>query len=198
MASHNHIPEEDVHIGNNLLSVRTIVAIGIGAAIFVILGRFGSVPSGVPNTNVETAYAVLALLSVIFGPVAGVLIGLIGHAIKDAVMYGSIWFSWVIASGVVGLVIGLAMNKIKVSEGVFGSKEIIQFNLYQIIANVIAWFAVAPLLDILIYAEPVNKVWTQGIVAGVANIVTVGVIGTLLLLAYSKTRTKSASLKKEA
>ena len=27
------------------LSIKTIVAIGIGAAVFMILGRFGSIPS---------------------------------------------------------------------------------------------------------------------------------------------------------
>lgn len=29
----------------NKLSIKTIVAIGIGAAVFMILGRFGSIPS---------------------------------------------------------------------------------------------------------------------------------------------------------
>ena len=42
------------------LSIKTIVAIGIGAAVFMILGRFGSIPSGIPNTNIETSYVVLA------------------------------------------------------------------------------------------------------------------------------------------
>lgn len=46
----------------NKFSIRTIVAVGIGAAIFMILGRFGSIPSGIPNTNIETAYAYLALM----------------------------------------------------------------------------------------------------------------------------------------
>lgn len=181
-----------------MLTVKTIVAIGIGTAVFVILGRFGSIPTGVPNTNIETAYPFLALMSVLFGPIAGVLIGWFGHGIKDAIMYGSPWFSWVIASGIVGLVIGLAANQIKISEGEFGKAEIIKFNIYQVIGNVLAWLLVAPVLDILIYAEPVNKVWTQGIVAGIANIVTVGVIGTILLLAYAKTRTKTGSLSKDA
>ena len=44
----------------NKLSIKTIVAIGIGAAVFMILGRFGSIPSGIPNTNIETCYAFLA------------------------------------------------------------------------------------------------------------------------------------------
>ena len=87
-------------------SIKTIVAIGIGAAVFMVLGRFASIPSGIPNTNIETAYAYLAFMSVIYGPVAGFLIGFIGHALKDLIFYGMPWFSWVIASGVVGLVIG--------------------------------------------------------------------------------------------
>ncbi|WP_040950834.1 ECF-type riboflavin transporter substrate-binding protein [Gorillibacterium massiliense] len=182
----------------NGLSVKTIVAVGIGSALFVILGRFGSIPSGIPNTNIETTYALLALMALLYGPVAGLLIGLIGHTLKDAIFYGSPWFSWVIASAVVGLLIGLASGKIRIHDGEFGRNEIIRFNLYQIIANAIAWFVLAPTLDILIYAEPADKVYTQGLVAGAANIVTVAILGTLLLSAYARTRTKKGSLSREA
>ena len=181
-----------------LLSTKTIVAIGIGTAVFLILGRFASLPSGIPNTNIETSYAFLALMSVIFGPIAGALIGLIGHALKDAIMWGSIWWSWVTVSGVVGLLIGLAWRKINIQSGVFGTKQIVAFNVVQVISQAIGWFLVAPVLDIVIYAEPANKVFVQGLVAGASNMVTVGVIGTLLLIAYAKTRSKSDSLDIEA
>jgi len=40
-------------------------------------------------------------------------------------------------------------------------------------------------------------VYTQGVVAGLSNIVTVGVIGTILLIAYAKTRQQSGSLSVE-
>ena len=46
---------------NNKFSIKTIVAIGIGAAVFMILGRFGSIPTGIPNTNIETAYALFSI-----------------------------------------------------------------------------------------------------------------------------------------
>ncbi|MUT64573.1 ECF-type riboflavin transporter substrate-binding protein [Paenibacillus sp. NEAU-GSW1] len=182
---------------SNYFSIKSLVAVGIGSALFVILGRFGSIPSGIPDTNIETTYALLALIAVLYGPVAGLLVGLIGHTLKDAIFYGSPWFSWVIASALVGLIIGFASGKLKIEDGQFGAPQIVKFNIYQIIANAIAWFVVAPSLDILIYAEPVNKVFIQGLVAGGANIVTVAVIGTLLLIAYSKTRTKQGSLTKE-
>jgi len=181
----------------NKLTTKTIVAIGIGAAIFVILGRFGSIPSGIPNTNIETSYAFLALMAVIFGPIAGGLIGLIGHSLKDAIFYGSPWWSWVIVSAFVGLLIGFLTRKINVEEGEFGKKQIISFNAAQVVVQLIGWVVIAPTLDILIYAEPANKVYVQGIVAALSNIVTVGVIGTFLLAAYAKTRSKTGSLRKE-
>ncbi|WP_195428495.1 ECF-type riboflavin transporter substrate-binding protein [Clostridium sp. D46t1_190503_E9] len=181
----------------NKMSIKTIVAIGIGAAVFMILGRFGAIPSGIPNTNIETSYAFLALMSVLYGPIAGISIGLIGHALKDLVFFGSPWFSWVIASAVVGLIIGLSWKKLKVNDGEFDKKEIIVFNIYQVIANLIAWLLVAPTLDILIYAEPANKVYLQGIVAAISNSITVGILGTILLYTYAKTRVKKGSLDRE-
>lgn len=52
-------------------SIKTVVAIGIGAALFFVLGRFVAIPSPVPNTNISLQYAVLALLAVMYEPVAG-------------------------------------------------------------------------------------------------------------------------------
>ena len=61
-------------------SIKAVVAVGIGAALFFVLGRFVAIPSPVPNTNISLQYAVLALLAAMYGPVAGGLIGFIGHA----------------------------------------------------------------------------------------------------------------------
>ncbi len=181
----------------NQLSIKTIVAIGIGAAVFIILAKFAAVPSPVPNTSIQTSYAFLALMAVVFGPIAGGLIGLIGHALNDAISYGSVWWSWVAVSMIVGLLIGLAAKKLDIESGIFNTKKIITFNIVQVIAQGFGWFLVAPALDILIYAEPANKVFLQGLFAGLSNMVTVGVIGTLLLLGYAKTRSRSNSLHRE-
>ena len=56
---------------NNNSSIKTVVAVGIGAALFFVLGRFVAIPSPVPNTNISLQYAVLALLAAMYGPVAG-------------------------------------------------------------------------------------------------------------------------------
>ena len=179
---------------NSKLNIKTIVAIGIGSAVFMILGRFATIPTGIPNTELATVYAFLALMAIVYGPLAAFSIGFIGHTLKDLTAYGSPWFSWIIASAIVGLIIGLASEKININEGNFGKKEIIIFNVYQIIANIIAWFAVAPTLDIVIYSEPVDKLYAQGAVAGISNIIVVGVLGTILLYSYAKTKVKKGSL----
>ena len=178
------------------LSVKTIVAIGIGSAVFVILGRFAVIPI-YTNTNLETSYPFLALMSVVYGPVSGALIGLIGHTLKDFTTYGSAWWSWIVCSGIIGLIYGFAGRKINLRQGVFDKKDMITFNVYQVIGNAIVWGLIAPTLDVLIYSEPVNKVYTQGLISASLNIVAVGIIGTLLMKAYAATQIKQGSLKKD-
>jgi energy-coupling factor transport system substrate-specific component len=178
------------------VTTRTIVATGLGAAIFTLLFMYVKVPSPVPETSFQTAYGLSAFFAALFGPIAGALIAFIGHALSDAIQYGSPWWSWVIASGVSGFVFGFAYKRTKVEEGEFGVKDIVTLNVIQVIGNVIAWVIVAPVLDILIYQEPVNLVFTQGITAAIMNSISAGVIGTLLLVAYAATRTKKGSLSK--
>ncbi|NAP00894.1 ECF-type riboflavin transporter substrate-binding protein, partial [Halomonas sp. MG34] len=70
-------------------------------------------------------------------------------------------------------------------------------NVIQASVQAVGWILLAPILDILIYAEPANKVFTQGIIAAISNIAMVGILGTLLLVVYAKTRSQSNSLSKE-
>ena len=178
-------------------SSKTFVAIGIGAALFFVLGRFVAIPSPVPNTNISLQYAVLALLAAMYGPVAGGLIGFIGHALIDLSWGGIPWWSWVIASAFTGVVVGLFAKKLNLQEGDFNKGKVITYTISNVIAHLIAWIVVAPVLDILIYAEPVKKVFAQGAFAAISNIITAVVVGGLLVLAYTKTIAKSGSLKQE-
>lgn len=178
-------------------NTKTIVATGLGAAIFMLLFMYVKVPSPIPETSLQTAYGLGAFFAVLFGPIAGALIAFIGHALSDAIQYGSPWWSWVIASGVAGFAFGLAFKRTGVEEGSFSGKDILVFNVIQVIGNIIAWIVVAPVLDIVIYSEPVSLVFTQGAVAALLNSVVVAVIGTLLLIAYAATRPKKGSLSKQ-
>ena len=178
-------------------SVKTVVAIGIGAALFFVLGRFVSIPSGIPDTNISIQYGVLAFIAAVFGPIAGFLAGIIGHFFIDFSFGWGIWWSWVIASSIFGCIMGLATMKIDIDNGEFALKEIIIFNVSQIVAHLISWVGIAPCLDILMYKEPANKVFIQGLTSAGINILATAVVGTLLCVAYAAARPKKDSLREE-
>ena len=180
------------------IGIKEVVAMGIGTALFVVLTNAQIPLIVVPNTALQPRMAILAFLSAVFGPIVGAVVGLLGHALGDALFYGSVWWSWVIPEGVVGLCVGLFVNKFAVKEGGFvNGKNIILFNVVQIVANAIAWILVAPVLDILMFAEPANKVFAQGAFAFLGNIIVIGILGTILLIAYSKIVGGSNNLQKE-
>lgn len=177
--------------------VKEVVATGIGTALFIVLTN-AQVPFGIiPNTALQSRVAVLTFFSAVFGPIVGGAIGLIGHALGDAIFYGSIYWSWVFPDALFGILMGVFAAKFAIKDGGFDGKAIALFNIVQVVANALAWILLAPVLDILIYAEPAKKVFTQGVLAFIGNIIVAAVLGTLLAFAYSKIGAKSSSLSKE-
>lgn len=177
--------------------VKEVVATGIGTALFIVLTN-AQIPFGIiPNTALQSRVAVLTFFSAVFGPIVGGAIGLIGHALGDAIFYGSIYWSWVFPDALFGILMGVFAARFAIKDGGFDGKAIALFNVVQVIANALAWILLAPVLDILIYAEPAKKVFTQGILAFIGNIIVAAVLGTLLAFAYSKIGAKSSSLSKE-
>lgn len=177
--------------------IKEVVAIGIGTALFVVLTEVQIPIIIVPNTALQPRMAVMSFLAAVFGPIVGAVIGLLGHAVGDAVFYGAVWWSWVIPEAIVGASIGLFARKFAVQEGGFNKSSCILFNVVQVIGNAIAWIGLAPVLDIVIYKEPANKVFGQGAFAFLGNILVIGILGTILLAVYSNISGKSSTLKKE-
>ena len=175
-------------------TIKHIVATAIGSAIFFVCARFLSIPV-FANTYLSLQYAVLGFFAAVFGPLCGMLIGLIGHSLTDLAFGWGIWWSWVIASTVVGLLSGFVIKQGKVEEGMFAKSDIARFILGSLIVHGVSWGLVAPVLDILIYAEPADKVFVQGIIAGAGNFAFTAIIGTALLAGYARTRIKSGSLE---
>ncbi|NCB33166.1 MAG: ECF-type riboflavin transporter substrate-binding protein [Erysipelotrichia bacterium] len=181
------------------LNTKTIVATGLGTALFMVLFMFVKIPSPIPETNLQIAYGISGFFAAVFGPVCGLLVAFVGHALSDFISYGSPWWSWVVASGVCAMITGFAYKKVSASveDGVFGKKEMGVYALWSIIGNAVAWGLTAPVLDIVMYAEPANKVFVQGGVAFVLDAVCTVAIGIILLAAYAKSKIGKGTLSKE-
>lgn len=112
--------------------IKEVVALGIGTALFVVLTTVQIPLVVVPNTALQPRMAILAFFSAVFGPLVGAGIGLVGHALGDAIFYGSVWWSWVFPELIVGAGIGALANSFAVKEGKFTNvKNIVVFNIAQ-------------------------------------------------------------------
>ena len=116
-------------------SVKTIVATGIGAALFFVLSSYVAIPTPAPNLKISVHYPVVAVMAMLFGPAAGFLMSLIGHFLSDLASGWGVWWSWIAGSAFFGLVMGFLGYKLKLSKGDFGVKGVIIFNIVQIIAH---------------------------------------------------------------
>jgi energy-coupling factor transport system substrate-specific component len=176
------------------LSTRDVVAIGIGAALYGALSVI-SLPIG-PNTSFRIAFALLVVFGAIFGPVVGFLVGFIGHALNDALMYGSVWWSWVFLSAASGMFGGFVKwdSNFDILAGKISTRHYWQLYLYAIF-GIIAGSVLAYAGDVYLYGEPAGKVWLQICLAGVSNFVVLAVVGIPVVIALAKLRSKNNNLE---
>ncbi|MEZ8197136.1 ECF-type riboflavin transporter substrate-binding protein [Vibrio splendidus] len=177
------------------LLAKTVVVIAIGAALYGI----GGLPMfGVPvfaNTTLKPAMAVLALFSVLFGPIVGFLVGFIGHWVTDLFAGWGVWLTWVLGSGIVGMVIGLfpMMTKNRLQQGELPMKDFVLFVILALAGNVVG-YGCSAFLDTILYAEPFTKVFTQLSIIAAGNTVLIAVVGFLILKSVAKRNKQSRNL----
>jgi energy-coupling factor transport system substrate-specific component len=177
-------------------TTRTVVAIGIGAALYGILGLWGFAIA--PNTYIKPAIALLVIFGALFGPVTGLLVGLLGHTLTDAIAGYGIWWGWVISSGITGLFSGFIINKkgFSIKNGQF-TKSHIGFFIAASVSGILLGLIFAGLFDIFIMGEPSDKIFIQVGGAFIANLLVFFVIALPALTAIAKANKRSTDLKVE-
>lgn len=175
------------------LSTRSVVAIGIGAALYGALSGV-AIPVG-PNTSFRIAIALLPIFGAIFGPVVGFLVGFIGHALNDALVYGSVWWSWVFLSGIMGLFGGFIKvhTNFDVLSGKINKTHYFLMYLYAILGMLLG-SVVAFLGDVFLYGESPAKVWLQIILANACNLVVIGIVGIPVVIGIALSHKKNTNL----
>lgn len=178
------------------LSTKSVVAIGIGAALYGALSAV-AIPVG-PNTSFRIAVALLTIFGAMFGPVVGFLVGFIGHALNDLIMWGSVWWSWVFLSAMIGLFAGLInMDKtFSVDEGKINKGHVVKMYVYSVIGMIAAGI-VAYTGDVFFYGEPSDKVWLQIVLATITNFGVTALIGIPVVSSIAKRKKKHSNLEVE-
>lgn len=180
----------------SIFSTKKVVAIGIGSALYCILSGI-AIPVG-PNTSFRIAIALLTIFGSIFGPVVGFFVGFLGHALNDMLMWGSIWFSWVFLSAMIGLFSGFITldPSFSVENGLINKNHIFKMYIFGILGMIVAGIT-AYLGDVFLYGEPATKVWIQLSIATFTNFIVTAIIGIPSTIAITKRKQKYSNLKIE-
>jgi energy-coupling factor transport system substrate-specific component len=178
------------------MSTKTVVAIGIGAALYAALSAI-SVPIG-PNTSFRIAIALLPIFGAFFGPTAGFLIGFIGHALNDAFMYGSVWWSWVFLSAMMGLFGGFVCfdKKFDPMNGICTKAHIAMMYIWSLVGMFVG-SVIAYAGDVYLYGEPAEKLFVQITLANISNLIVIAVIGIPAVILIARSKAKNKGLKKD-
>lgn len=176
------------------LSTKTIVTIGIGAALYGALGFVG-IPIG-PNTNLKPAIAILAIFAAMFGPVVGFLVGFIGHLLTDMIAGWGIWWGWVASSGIMGAFMGLVWlyKGFSVKDGIVNKGHIIYFTIMSIVGIIVSLVFAAG-IDVFLMGEPGDKVLVQVVASTIANTAVVTILGIPVILGLAKKNKNNTNLK---
>lgn len=173
------------------LTAKRLGSIAAGSVLFFLLGAFVAIPSPIDTVNICVQYGVLAFLAMACGPLTGALTGLLGHIAID-LYFGEPCWSWIIASAAFGGLLGVLANIIRFNAASRDRETLIRFNLCQLAAHVVCWAGIAPVLEILLYNENMDRIFEQGLTAAVSNAVTTAIVGSALLLAYSAYKNRKA------
>ncbi|UHA75632.1 ECF-type riboflavin transporter substrate-binding protein [Paenibacillus sp. 481] len=176
-------------------STKMVVAIGIGAALYGLIGNL-SLPL-VPQTGLRVSVAILTIFGALFGPVVGFLIGAIGHIITDLTWGGGqIWWSWVLGSGLAGLSMGLVFlaSSFNVSEGAAKKSNLIALGVIGSLGLAIS-YGISSVLDVYLFGEPAAKMWLQWAVSSIANIVVHLVLGVSAVAGLIHVNRRSSNLR---
>ena len=182
----------------NHLSVKIVVLTAIGAALYGI----GGLPVfGIPlfaSTTLKPATAILAIFAALYGPVVGFLVGIIGHLITDLFAGWGVWLTWVLGSGIAGIIIGFLpkLTARRLENGAFPAGDIVLFIVLALAGNIFG-YSVSALLDFLIYKEPASKVMLQTALAGSTNTVLIAIVGTAILLLIARRKQAATGLSEE-
>lgn len=179
-----------------VFSTKSVVAIGIGAALYSVLSAI-MIPVG-PNTSFRIAVSLLTIFGAIFGPVVGFFVGFVGHALNDMIMWGSVWFSWVFLSAMIGFFAGFITmdSSFDLEAGYVVKNHIFKMYIYAILGMFFAGLA-AYIGDVYFYGEPSKKVLIQIVLATFTNFIVTTTIGIPMVLGLAKRKKRYSNLKIE-
>ena len=157
----------------------TIVYTASGVALFFVLSYLLLIPIGTSPIFIDLGYIVLFVFALKFGSLSGLMVGFLGHTLKDILIFGSIIGSWAPVTGLLGLLLGLFAKYML--KNIDNSKTFNAFNsIIIILSNAVCWIGIAPLYSTIVLGVDYRMMLTFGMFAFISNSLTMLILGQFL------------------
>jgi energy-coupling factor transport system substrate-specific component len=103
----------------SFFSPRQLVPMVLGTllyAAFTIPFNVFRMPGATGAVAIRPTVAIPMLFGIVFGPLTGFVVGLVGNTLSDIVSFGGIFWNWEIGSGLLGAIPGVAYFVMKRNE----------------------------------------------------------------------------------
>ena len=128
----------------------------------------------------------ITLSATVQGPIVGLLVAIGGTLLANEIFYGYISGAEIVAYVVNAIVIGYYSDRLRVLKGGFGRKEILDFNVIQIVTNIFCSLMFSPLFLFITEGMNLGLAVNTGSKSAIGNVLGIGVLGTLILMIISK------------
>ncbi len=174
--------------GRGSLSTTSLVAMGIGTALYAAFNVFFNIFQ-LPGTQLvamRPSVSIPMFFGYIFGPAVGFVTGFLGNIISDAISWGGFWWDWDVGNGLLGLIPGLAIYFLS-REDLFKKKGYISCILLAIIGSIIGMGFAAYTDYLLGYGVSTVQEATYAlfIPAAVTDAINGAIITPILVAAYA-------------
>lgn len=159
-----------------------IIASFLGVFIYVFVewleksGISNGFISGDIYNWVQFRVVIVTLVAAMYGPIAGIVCGVGGSMLINALFEYSISYPEVIVVGIFGLAVGIFFDKFKVLDGKFGRQEFLDFCAVNVAFAIFSGIMVLPLVMYLIE----NKAMADTIVIGCKSVTGNSVLSCII------------------
>lgn len=162
---------------------RQVVYGAIGAALYGVLSWLTNIVPlpAAGNITFRPAVAVLIFFGVAFGPWVGLIAGLVGNILGDAISGFGFWWHWDLGNGIMGLIPGLAMLMIRDYRKVRDISIAVGMGIIGILVGMLFASVMEKLTGGIDWATAIGGYWVPAIIGN--TIVTV-ILLPILMVAY--------------
>ncbi len=163
-------------LGVLLMAIAKYVQLATAGAGIVDAQLYGWITPTVP---------VVAIASVFFGPVTGLLCGVGGELLISEVFSSAVNYPEMLSEGVYGFFVGLYFGKMHFDHRVFSTTKFFDFNAVQIMTGIFCGMFLLPVMNFILEKENLYESVIAVAKVTLGATLLVGVVGSFVMLMVS-------------